>query len=161
MSTNSQWRAKRRSSRGDPGATGRLVFRVEHGWSGSTLIILGQKLFLVHSSSQVKKNPKITDKNRTSFKCLGQQREVDGRIGQFDMCYIFLTKKATCYVYISQMCRNFDDRLYKFLIYSSALCRHEYIYRIVDYVLLLCFKKINNNFESSLILQNLPPHETK
>ena len=59
------------------------------------------------------------------------------------------------------MCRNFDDRLYKFLIYSSALCRHEYINRIVDYVLLLCFKKINNTFESSLILQNLPPHETK
>lgn len=141
MSTIEQCRAttKRRSSRGDPGATGRLVFRVEHGWSGSTLIILGQKLFLVHSSSQVKKNPKITDKNRTSFKCLGQQREVDGRIGQFDMCYFFLTKKATCYVYISQMCRNFDDRLYKFLIYSSALCRHEYINRIVDYVL---FSKI-------------------
>ena len=43
----------------------------------------------------------------------------------------------------------------------QLFCRHEYIYRIVDYVLLLCYMKINNNFESSLILQNLPPHETK
>ena len=87
MSTNSQWRAKRRSSRGDPGATGRLVFRVEHGWSGSTLIILGQKRFFGHSS-HVKENPKNYGQE-IAPRIIANL----GRIGQFDMCYFFGQKR--------------------------------------------------------------------